>query len=43
LDYAALVDAATLEPASSVGGTQRLLVAARFGTTRLLDNTALDS
>jgi pantoate--beta-alanine ligase len=38
LDYAALVDAATLEPAASVGGAQRLLVAARFGRTRLLDN-----
>lgn len=43
LDYAALVHAATLEPASSVGGEQRLLVAARFGTTRLLDNIAIRS
>ena len=43
LDYAALVDAATLEPASSVGGQQRLLVAARFGATRLLDNLAVVS
>ncbi|WP_426571041.1 pantoate--beta-alanine ligase [Aquihabitans sp. McL0605] len=41
LDYAALVDAATLEPAAAVDGEQRLLVAARFGTTRLLDNTAI--
>jgi pantoate--beta-alanine ligase len=41
LDYAALVDAATLEPASVVGGEQRLLVAARFGRTRLLDNLAV--
>ncbi len=38
LDYAALVDAHTLEPAHTVGGEQRLLVAARFGSTRLLDN-----
>ncbi|MFN8017089.1 MAG: pantoate--beta-alanine ligase [Acidimicrobiales bacterium] len=38
LDYAALVDAATLEPATAVHGEQRLLVAARFGRTRLLDN-----
>ncbi len=38
LDYAALVDAATLEPAEAVGGEQRLVVAARFGATRLLDN-----
>ncbi|WP_421118380.1 pantoate--beta-alanine ligase [Aquihabitans daechungensis] len=43
LDYAALVDAATLEPASTVAGTQRLLVAARFGATRLLDNTAIET
>jgi pantoate--beta-alanine ligase len=41
LDYAALVDAATLEPADAVGGEQRLLVAARFGSTRLLDNVAI--
>lgn len=41
LDYAALVDADTLEPASTVAGTQRLLVAARFGATRLLDNLAI--
>ncbi|MBX3284427.1 MAG: pantoate--beta-alanine ligase [Actinobacteria bacterium] len=42
LDYADLVDAATLQPATSVvPGTQRLLVAARFGTTRLLDNLAV--
>jgi pantoate--beta-alanine ligase len=41
LDYAALVDAATLVPASAVGGQQRLLVAARFGRTRLLDNVAV--
>jgi len=41
LDYAALVDAATLEPATEVHGDQRLLVAARFGTTRLLDNIAI--
>lgn len=41
LDYADLVDADTLEPATDVGGDQRLLVAARFGTTRLLDNLAV--
>lgn len=43
LDYAALVDAATLEPATEVAGDQRLLVAARFGSTRLLDNIAVSS
>jgi pantoate--beta-alanine ligase len=41
LDYAELVDADTLEPATSVGGDQRLLAAARFGSTRLLDNLAV--
>jgi pantoate--beta-alanine ligase len=42
LDYAELVDAASLEPATTVQlGTQRLLVAARFGHTRLLDNLAV--
>ena len=40
LDYADLVDADTLEPAPSVGGHQRLLIAVRFGATRLLDNMA---
>jgi len=43
LDYAALVDAATLEPASTMGGVQRLLVAAAFGATRLLDNVAVST
>lgn len=43
LDYAALVDASTLEPATAVIGHQRLLTVARFGTTRLLDNIAIDS
>lgn len=43
LDYAALVDAATLEPASTVAGEQRLLVAAAFGATRLLDNVAVST
>ncbi len=41
LGDAALVDANTLEPATSVGGQQRLLVSARFGDTRLLDNVAV--
>ena len=43
LDYAALVDAATLEPASGVAGVQRLLAVARFGPTRLLDNIAIEA
>ena len=44
LDYAALVDGATFDPATTVtgvAGEQRLLVAAAFGPTRLLDNLAL--
>ena len=40
LDYADLVDAETLARAESVGGHQRLLIAAHFGATRLLDNMA---
>lgn len=41
LDYVALVAADTLEPAETVAGDQRLLVAVRFGATRLLDNIAV--
>jgi pantoate--beta-alanine ligase len=44
LDYAALVDAVTLEPARSPIGPEdhlRLLVAARVGKPRLLDNAPL--
>jgi pantoate--beta-alanine ligase len=43
VDYAEIVDVDTLEPASEVGGAQRVLVAARFGRTRLLDNLALET
>jgi pantoate--beta-alanine ligase len=38
LDYAAVVDAATLAPLDVVAGEVRLLAAARFGKARLLDN-----
>jgi len=38
LDYAEVVDAATLVPLPRVTGDARLLVAARFGDTRLIDN-----
>jgi pantoate--beta-alanine ligase len=42
LDYLALVDPATFEPAGEDhSGPARLLVAARVGPTRLIDNTAL--
>jgi len=38
LDYAAVVDAATLEVSRPLRGELRLLIAARFGRARLLDN-----
>ena len=41
LDYAEVVDSATLEPAERIGGDQRLLIAVHFGRTRLLDNLAV--
>ncbi len=41
LDYAAVVDAQTLEPLSSVDGCARALIAGRVGSVRLIDNCAL--
>lgn len=41
LDYAEVVDADTLEPAVALGPRSHLLVAIRFGRTRLLDNLPL--
>lgn len=41
LDYAVVVDAATLEPLAAVDREWRLLIAARFGRTRLIDNVGL--
>jgi pantoate--beta-alanine ligase len=38
LDYAEVVDAATLQVPDPLAGTLRLLVAARFGGARLIDN-----
>lgn len=38
LDYASLVDAATLAPARRLSGRLRLLAAVRVGRTRLIDN-----
>jgi pantoate--beta-alanine ligase len=38
VDYAAVVDAATLEPVERVEGRARALVAARLGPVRLIDN-----
>ena len=41
VDYAAVVDAATLEPLAQLDRPARALVAAFFGRTRLLDNRTL--
>jgi pantoate--beta-alanine ligase len=41
LDYAAVVDAATLEVPDPLAGTLRLLLAARFGKARLIDNVGV--
>jgi pantoate--beta-alanine ligase len=41
LDYAAVVDAQTLEPISRVDRAALLAVAVRFGGTRLIDNTTI--
>lgn len=40
LDYAEVAAPETLEPPDTIKGEVRLLIAARFGTTRLLDNLA---
>ncbi len=43
LDYVAVVDADTLEPVEKIAENAVLIaVAARFGTTRLIDNTVLN-
>jgi pantoate--beta-alanine ligase len=41
IDYFALVDAATLEPREAPAGEMRLIAAAVIGTTRLIDNLAV--
>ena len=41
IDYLALVDANTLEPLDTPGGDMRLIAAATIGTTRLIDNVAV--
>jgi len=41
LDYAEVVDAATLAPVSDVSGDVRLVVAAWIGDTRLIDNRGI--
>ncbi|MEJ5254596.1 MAG: pantoate--beta-alanine ligase [Acidimicrobiales bacterium] len=42
LDYAEVVDAASLRPVDPLAGSLRLLVAARLGGTRLLDNLGVE-
>ncbi len=42
VEYLAVVDAATLEPLATLRGSVALLVAARLGTTRLIDNLLVD-
>jgi pantoate--beta-alanine ligase len=42
IDYLALCDPATLQPLTSFGPPARLLAAARLGTTRLIDNVAVE-
>ncbi|MBV9952830.1 MAG: pantoate--beta-alanine ligase [Acidimicrobiia bacterium] len=42
LDYAEVVDAATLTPVDPLAGELRLLVAARFGRARLIDNVGVE-
>jgi pantoate--beta-alanine ligase len=41
LDYLAVVDPRTLEPLTEIEGPARALVAAYYGSTRLIDNVAL--
>jgi pantoate--beta-alanine ligase len=41
VDYAAVVDAETLEPLADFGRPARAIVAARVGNTRLIDNCTL--
>lgn len=42
IDYVSLCDAATLAPMTALDRPARLLAAARIGTTRLIDNIAVD-
>jgi pantoate--beta-alanine ligase len=41
IDYAEVADPDTLDPLEMAGGRTVLLVAARFGATRLIDNLLL--
>jgi pantoate--beta-alanine ligase len=43
VEYAVLVDPETLEPAGVLEGRARALIAARIGTTRLIDNAEISA
>ncbi len=43
VEYAAIVDPVTLEPAREISGETLVALAVRFGTTRLIDNRLLES
>lgn len=43
VDYFALVDASTLEPLEAAAGAMRLIAAATIGSTRLIDNVAVEA
>lgn len=42
IDYAVVVDAETLEPLNTIDGSAVILIAARVGTTRLIDNLLIE-
>jgi len=42
VDYVGVCDPDTLEPLEQITGKAVAVVAARFGTTRLIDNALLD-
>jgi pantoate--beta-alanine ligase len=42
VDYMALVDSSTLQPLDRPSGQMRLIAAARIGSTRLIDNVAVE-
>jgi pantoate--beta-alanine ligase len=42
IDYAAIVDPVTLEPISEIQSSVVGIIAARLGSTRLIDNATID-
>jgi pantoate--beta-alanine ligase len=43
IDYAAIVDPVTLEPISEIQASVVGIIAARLGSTRLIDNATINS